>query len=240
VDDRIVGQGAVWKTEPVVGVHSQAFIDRRMVEVHQWCQSDDARKSARRLLRKSGLSLDPEDLLGDTELAVIQAIRRRPENFETFNPAAYCMRTLDNAVKRLWARRGDLPVDPLDQSREWVAHTDEPALSSLGEVDVVHYLATVEALGAKPVHVSAAITVMYLHTHDDIAMDDAPWPQAGVSTSRRESWPALWIATRDAGLFPNPARRRPDGRARQRQRLLEEINALLAKVHLHIVTEVSR
>jgi hypothetical protein len=150
------------------------------------------------------------------------------------------MRIMENLVKGRWSRRSDVPLLWGDDADDWVPAAPEPPSPAGVEVDVARYLAAIETLGTDPVHVSAAITVVYLKAHDRITVDDAPWPKAGVTNERRETWPALWIATRDPGLFPNPQRRRPDGQARKRQRLLEQINRLLTDLQFHLRAEGAR
>ena len=238
MDKSIAAGGNLWKTAHMGEGHDRAFIEARMLEVYAWCTSADAQTSAKRQLAKSRLPLSVDDLLGDTQAAVLAAIRRKPEKFETFHAPSYCMKTLSNLVKRLWSRRPDVSVVPWDEVSDWLPTAHEPEVSGLGHVETEQFLAIVEAMGDDPVHVSAAITVVYLRAHDDIAIDDAPWPRAGVGPARRDAWPALWLATRDPGLFPRAGRARPDGQARKRQRHLEQINGLLDRAHVYVVRQV--
>jgi DNA-directed RNA polymerase specialized sigma24 family protein len=227
----------VWETSRVGDTANRALIDARMMEVHIWCMGDEAAATARRILGRKRLTLSAEDLVSEAKVRVLRTLHNNPGNFDTFNPAAYCTRAMGNYVKSLLSRRTrgeDIATDDLDM---WVAEPSEPGLSDVDHSDIDRYCAAVEALGSHPIHVSGALTVTYLKAFADIAVDDAPWPQAGVPDGRRNAWPALWYATRNNALFPSVDRRGRDGQARTRQRHLEKIDGLLVEAVLALTLQ---
>lgn len=221
----------LWKTERVETVDDRAFVDACMIAVHQWCTSDEAMSTARRILRRKRLTLQADELVFEVQARVLRAIRNRPEKFETFNPAAYCTRAMTNMVKGLLSGRGHVDEVMTSDADAWPDAAVEPAASPIDAGDLDRFCAAIEAHGEHPVHVSAALTITYLAACTDITVDDAPWPRAGVRDDRRHGWPALWYATRSAALFPATGRRR-DGQARTRQRHLEKIDALRLRARL--------
>jgi hypothetical protein len=227
------GSGHLWKTEAVSSIHIEVYAEASMLAVHRWCATAEAHAVARRLLDRRRLTLSAEDLVFEAQERVLCAIDRNPDRFATFTPAAYCTTVMANLVKRLLSRR-DLRDDvPLDVLEGQLSADPEPVMTPPDRGDLDRYCAAVEALGGNPVHVSGALTVTYLLAFDDIDVDDAPWPRAGVRDDRRHGWPALWFATRNPALFPNSSRR-GDPQARIRQRHLDKIEGLRVRARLEL------
>lgn len=228
----------VWKTGEVGEVHGRAFVDARMKEISDWCETEQARGLARRLIHRSRLPLEIHDLLGEVLVRVVTTIERRPERFEEFVAAAYCTTVMKNLAASWWSRRPDVDLVPPADFEARVPSMSTLPVPTVAAEDIDRFRTVVEALGGDAVHVSAAITMTYLNAFDDIVVDDAPWPQAGVVDDRRVGWPALWYATRNAGLFPDPTRAGRDRQARTRQRQLERIEALCVKARLTMNSRV--
>lgn len=228
------GAGA-WETAPVATPLDEAFIQARMIEVYHWCQSTEAIAIARRILQRKRLVLAPEDLVLEVQARVCRTIRNRPESFETFEVANYCTRSMGNYVKTLMSRRPMEEVLVGDDQHSWVPFSVDFAVTEVDHGDVDRFRACVEALGGDPVYISAALTLTSLRAFNNISIDDAPWPKAGVRDDRRDGWPALWFATRNPSLFP--ARGRRDHQARIRQRHLERIDALWVRAGLAATME---
>lgn len=230
--DEITGMAEVWKTGDVDGVHGRAFVDARMMEIHLWCATEQAQRLAGRLIHRSRLPLEADDLLGEVLVRVVTTIERRPERFEEFVAAAYCTTVMKNLAASWWSRRPDMDLVPPADLEARVPSRSTSRIPTVEAEDIDRFRTIVEALGGDGVHVSAAITMTYLSAFDDIVVDDAPWPKAGVAGDRRVGWPALWYATRNAGLFPDSTRHGRDRQARTRQRQLERIDALCVKARL--------
>lgn len=80
-----------------------------------------------------------------------------------------------------------------------------------------------EALANNYRDLSGALTWMTISGHDDIDLDDAPTPKAGVGSDQLFGWPSLWFATHDRSLFDQTASK---AEVRKRQRQMSAIDNL--------------
>jgi DNA-directed RNA polymerase specialized sigma24 family protein len=215
--------------------------DQLMMSFHTWSQTPEAKVIAKRVCRSTRLGLDPDDLLAEAMVRICRRIARDPEGLEDVEIPAYCTTVMRHLVRDAWSRRPIGGVQSVDEFTEAVVPITDDAEGVaiqdglwLDSDDLAHWRVAVEALGEDPVHVSAALSGLYLSTDESIRPDDLPWDQKRNDVRHRVTWPALWCATRDRGLFPSDGRRRSDGRARTRQRMLDKIDAFMLAVRVHI------
>ncbi len=89
--------------------------------IHGWLASDDARMTASRLLRRRGLTDDPDDLLHDAWLRINRSFDSDRPLLETMDDsrdaARYGARVLDNLARdrvRRQSRRNEVTLNPAD------------------------------------------------------------------------------------------------------------------------------
>ena len=80
-----------------------------------------------------------------------------------------------------------------------------------------------EALAKNFRELSGALTWMTISTHNDIDLDDAPAPRAGVGNDQVVGWPSLWFASHDRAMFSQHASK---AEVRKRQRQMSAIDSL--------------
>jgi hypothetical protein len=207
-------------------------------EMFAWLTSDDARQAAVSELHRRGLPAAlVDDLLGATALALGTA---SPDHGSIDRPVAYARRAL--ATKAVDLLRGTIRHR---REVEWPDELDLPDAAGdatlLGvelEDDLraaIHRLLAARKAWAG----AAALTVLTLAAHRDVALPrDVPEPE-GPSGGQSDRWASLWLAgCRDC--FPTRGLGDDAAMRQRRSRALRAVDALLADAAASIGLEMPR
>lgn len=210
-------------------------------DVLAWLGTDDARRQARRLARRRGLS--GYDAMGDNVIAEAQlAVWNRMQSdrpMRVDRPAAYGTVVIRSVLRQLAAGR-DGPVE-LDRDPDVVGRVAQPEAEGLTRAAQVSSADTtgddvrlhLERLADdRPWVTSAALTYLILLMEPTARPDDAPWPRSGSTGDQARCWPGLWYAGEhelfDDGVDAADRARIRRTRARRIQVVLDRVQRAFA------------
>ena len=192
-----------------------------------WLTSDEARRSTQTVARQYGLHIDIDDILGQATMKIWRQLDARPD-MHIDNVTGYCYQIVKRLVVDVL--RGKLAGKTVDEKTvadiTWYEKaglsgggTSSRSAGDIDQVDTVY--ARLEACGAHPRDVSAALTYVTLAGHSDVDYADLPKSKAGAKPEHALWWPCIWLATHDMTLFPimdkgSSAQRKRLQRARER------------------------
>lgn len=183
-----------------------------------WLQTEDAAKSASRVVKRTKLPLDPFELISEAVIKIKVKVSRDPEffadgRFVTYDVGGYCTKIMWNHVNDLFsAKKRDRDRDRLLQADARVnddalatpdTTEDERALLEEIAVERIDALRVVaEYSGEKYEIVSGVLTVMAIGRDPQADIGDSPTPQAGAKPDQARLWPAMWFAGYREKAFP--------------------------------------
>lgn len=211
----------------------------------EWLGTSEAERTAKRIIRRSGLPLDPGDLVSEAAIRILVLVDREPgffsgDAYRSSVPGNYCARIMSNFVADLFkgasrersarrlleadARNEDPSVtapDLTDAQRQQLA---EAAANVSDGIRVA-----IEYSGAGPVDVSGALTVLALQRDPAADVGESPRPKAGATPDQARLWPALWFAGLRDKAFP-VAGKSTAAQQKYRSRAAEKLDAFLVDV----------
>ena len=206
-----------------------------------WLGTGDAKRQARRLARRRGLSgydAMTENVIAEAHVAVWQRMQSgRPLRVD--RPAAYGTAVLRSVLRQM-AEGRDGPVALVDDpdAIDRVPQPDGPdapwaAAGSIADTSGDEVRVHLEQLDDdRPWVTSAALTYLTLLMQPTARPDDAPWPTAGAREDQARCWPGLWYAGErelfDGGVDAADSARIRRTRARRIQVVLDRMQRAFA------------
>jgi hypothetical protein len=200
------------------------------VAVSEWLNGPEAKTVADGLARRSGFNINPDDLRADVLRKIWSRVRKNDEGLEEMNIAAYCTKSMRNALST--AAQGRLDLDSFDDTSAIVSrgilgdHESFGQVSSSGAfsrdlrtaIELDSSLATWVA--------AAALNAITLTMHPDVDVSGASKPLAGSPPSTALLWPSLWFSGKRDRLFPDADGDSTAKRQRRRRTMQQVSNAI--------------
>ena len=196
--------------------------------VVEWLASPAATRIAEQRLRERRLGVPAREVL-DTALANIWQRWQRVDSAPAIDDVErYCSIVIRHVVHNIAAGFDRLELVELEHLERLAAAEGDgrvargrqaggaPAASAQGGTRDNGLRAALEATATgEPWVLSAALTYVTLSEFPDLAVNEAPWPEAGARPDQARMWPSLWLAGQRRGVFPDGGPHSPA----QRQRL---------------------
>lgn len=199
-----------------------------LAAVAEWLATPAAERIAEQRLRERRLGIPAREVLDTALTNIWQRWRRADTAPEIDDVARYCSIVIRNVVRDIAAGFDRLDLVELDDLERLAAAETvgraagaaaagraPSAAASVGTRDDAMRAALEATSTGEPWVLSAALTYVTLSEFPDLAVDEAPWPEAGARPDQARMWPSLWLAGRRHGVFPDGGPHSPA----QRQRL---------------------
>jgi hypothetical protein len=211
----------------------------------EWLGTSDAERTAKRFIRRSGLPLDPGDLVSEAAMRILVRVDGDPgffsgDAYRSSVPGNYCARIMRNymvdllrGVSRERSARRLLEADARNEDPSVTApELTDAQRQRLAEAaaDVSDGIrVAIEYSGAGPVDVSGALTVLALQRDPAADVGESPRPKAGATPDQARLWPALWFAGLREMAFP-VAGKSTKAQQKYRSRAAKKLDAFLVDV----------